>query len=78
MKVVSSAEKRGEVIRKGVCAFRLTIHHIIMAKFSAVVSILLSMLSIAWAQCGSGIPNARVTGSTGAYVATRVRHYSPS
>ncbi|KAI5369945.1 Putative pectin lyase/virulence factor [Septoria linicola] len=42
-----------------------------MAKFSAIVLILLSLLSITWAQCGSGSPNARVTGSTGAYVATR-------
>ncbi|KAF2214811.1 hypothetical protein CERZMDRAFT_95194 [Cercospora zeae-maydis SCOH1-5] len=41
-----------------------------MGAFVPILSILLSLLSIVHAQCGSGTPNARVTGSSGAYVAT--------
>ncbi|PPJ53428.1 hypothetical protein CBER1_00307 [Cercospora berteroae] len=42
-----------------------------MGAFIPFLSILLSLLSIVRAQCGSGTPNARVTGSSGAYVAAR-------
>ncbi|KAJ3042999.1 hypothetical protein HK097_001848 [Rhizophlyctis rosea] len=36
----------------------------------ALLAAVLASASTAYAQCGSGTPNARVTGSTGAYVAT--------
>lgn len=41
-----------------------------MAILPLVVAFL-SLFTSAFAQCGSGTPNARVTGSTGAYVAAR-------
>jgi hypothetical protein len=42
-----------------------------MAKFTSLLAAALCLVSTASAQCGAGSPHATVTGSAGAYVATR-------